>query len=201
MKAKEEKREIQITHGEFAEAWSLCQWCDSLFPESELQEERDLGNLCEQCISAISSRGEEVWLLRGGHWTYLRICRSGIKEFYESRQRTRRLSSHSLPLVAPIRLSMPPAGFRGDCIIATRAVSGQLTAFFISESVELCPLYFSADFRIIFTICTCIGFFPCCWEKLHFSSNLDLQFFHIANVVKIKFYSFFFSFFPAASFV
>ena len=43
LKAKEEKREIQITHGEFAEAWSLCQWCDSLFPESELQEERDLG--------------------------------------------------------------------------------------------------------------------------------------------------------------
>ena len=41
LKAKEEKREIQITHGEFAEAWSLCQWCDSLFPESELQEERD----------------------------------------------------------------------------------------------------------------------------------------------------------------
>ena len=32
LKAKEEKREIQITHGEFAEAWSLCQWCDSLFP-------------------------------------------------------------------------------------------------------------------------------------------------------------------------
>ena len=95
---------------------------------------------------------------------------------------------------------MPPAGFRGDCIIATRAVSGQTTAFYISESGELCPLYFSADFRIIFTICTCIGFFPCCWEKLHFSSNLDLQFFHIANVVKIKFYSFFFSFFPGSIF-
>ena len=62
LKAKEEKREIQITHGEFAEAWSLCQWCDSLFPESELQEERDLGYLCGHCISAISSRGEEVWL-------------------------------------------------------------------------------------------------------------------------------------------
>ena len=50
LKAKEEKREIQITHGEFAEAWSLCQWCDSLFPESELQEERDLGYLCGHCI-------------------------------------------------------------------------------------------------------------------------------------------------------
>ena len=77
--------------------------------------------------------------------------------------------SHSLPLVTSIRLSMPPAGFGADCIIATRAVSGQPTAFFISESGELCHLYFSADFRIIFAICTCIEFFPCCRKKLHFS--------------------------------
>lgn len=62
LKAKEEKREIQITRGEFAEAWNLCQWCDSLFLESELQGERDLGCLCGQCISAISFRGEELWL-------------------------------------------------------------------------------------------------------------------------------------------
>ena len=34
LKAKEEKREIQITHGEFAEAWSLCQWANSAFPPS-----------------------------------------------------------------------------------------------------------------------------------------------------------------------
>ena len=122
-------------------------------------------------------RGSCKQILRGGHWTYLRICRSGIKEFCKSRQRTRRLSSHSLPPVAPIRFSIPPAGFRADSIIATRAVSGQTTAFFISKSVELCPLYFSADFRIIFTICTCIGFFSCCWKKLHFSCNLDLLFF------------------------
>ena len=62
LKAKEENRKIEITHGEFAEAWSLCQWCNSLFPESELQQERDLGTLCGQCVSAISSRGEELWL-------------------------------------------------------------------------------------------------------------------------------------------
>ena len=120
-------------------------------------------------------RGSCKQILRGGHWTYLRICRSGIKEFCKSRRLTGRLFSHSLPLVAPIRLSMPPAGFRGDCIIATRAVSGQLTAFFISESGELCPLYFSADFRIIFTICTCIGFFPCCRKKLHSFAKTDLH--------------------------
>ena len=91
----------------------------------------------------------------GHHWTYLRICRGGIKEFCESRPRTGRLFSHSLPLVTPIRLSMPPAGFGADCIIATRAVSGQPTAFFISESGELCPYIFSADFRIVTSIFTC----------------------------------------------
>ena len=62
LKAKEENRKIEIKHGEFAEAWSLCLWCNSLSPKSELQEERDLGFLCGHCISAISSRGEEVWL-------------------------------------------------------------------------------------------------------------------------------------------
>ena len=58
-------------------------------------------------------RGSCKQILRGGHWTYLRICRSGIKEFCESRRLTGRLFSHSLPLVAPIRLSMPPAGVQG----------------------------------------------------------------------------------------
>ena len=87
-------------------------------------------------------RGSCKQILRGGHWTYLRICRGGIKEFSESRPRTGRLFSHSLPLVAPIRLSIPPAGFGADCIIATRAVSGQPTAFFIFESGELCPYIF-----------------------------------------------------------
>ena len=129
-------------------------------------------------------RGSCKQILRGGHWTYLRICRSGIKEFYESRPPTGRLFSHSLPLVAPIRLSMPPAGFGADCIIATRAVSGQLTAFFISESVELCPLYFSADFRIIFTIRTCIGFFPCCGKKSSLSPAASLIFIANANASK-----------------
>ena len=111
-------------------------------------------------------RGSCKQILRGGHWTYLRICRGGIKEFYESRPRTRRLSSHSLPLVAPVRLSMPPAGFGVDRIIATRAVSGQTTAFFISESGELCPYIFSAVFRIVSTIFTCIPHFPCCGKKI-----------------------------------
>ena len=60
--AQKEKREIEITANQNCEAWKLCQWCEQLFPESELQEERDLGYLCGHCISAISSRGEEVWL-------------------------------------------------------------------------------------------------------------------------------------------
>ena len=129
-------------------------------------------------------RGSCKQILRGGHWTYLRICRSGIKEFCKSRQRTRRLSSHSLPPVAPIRFSIPPAGFRADSIIATRAVSGPTTAFFISESVELCPYIFSADFRIIFTICTCIGFFPCCRGKKPLSPAAFIVFYANANASK-----------------
>ena len=129
-------------------------------------------------------RGSCKQILRGGHWTYLRICRGGIKEFCESRPRTGRLFSHSLPLVAPIRLSMPPAGFGADCIIATRAVSGQTTAFFISESGELCPYIFSAVFRIVSTIFTCIPHFPCCRGKTPLSPAASLVF--IANVSPSK---------------
>ena len=120
-------------------------------------------------------RGSCKQILRGGHWTYLRICRSGIKEFCESRRLTGRLFSHSLPLVAPIRLSMPPAGFGADCIIATRAVSGQPTAFFIFESGELCPYIFPQI----------SGLF------LRFALALDS--FHAARKI--------YSFFPAASIV
>ena len=44
------------------EEWHKCEWCGENFPESELQEEIDLGYLCEHCILAISSRGEELYL-------------------------------------------------------------------------------------------------------------------------------------------
>ena len=80
--------------------------------------------------------GETIW--NGAN----NSCEVEKRQFCENRPRTRRLSSHSLPLVAPIRLSIPPAGFGADCIIATRAVSGQPTAFFIFESGELCPYIF-----------------------------------------------------------
>ena len=129
-------------------------------------------------------RGSCKQILRGGHWTYLRICRGGIKEFSESRPRTGRLFSHSLPLVAPVRLSMPPAGFGADRIIATRAVSGQTTAFFISESGELCPYIFSADFRIVISIFTCIPHFPCCGKKSSLSPAASLIFIANANASK-----------------
>lgn len=39
-----------------------CEWCGEEFDKSELQEEVDLGFLCRQCISAITSRGEEIAL-------------------------------------------------------------------------------------------------------------------------------------------
>lgn len=39
-----------------------CEWCGERFDKSELQEEVDLGQLCRQCVLAISSRGEELFL-------------------------------------------------------------------------------------------------------------------------------------------
>ena len=44
------------------EIWHKCEWCGEIFPESDLREEKDLGYLCEHCILAISSRGEDLYL-------------------------------------------------------------------------------------------------------------------------------------------
>ena len=79
-------------------------------------------------------RGSCKQILRGGHWTYLRICRGGIKEFSESRPRTGRLFSHSLPLVAPIRLSLPPAGFGATHKIERRPQTLRHAAYFFMTS-------------------------------------------------------------------
>ena len=45
-----------------SEDWHMCEWCEEVYPESELQEEIDLGWLCPTCILAIRSRGEELYL-------------------------------------------------------------------------------------------------------------------------------------------
>ena len=42
------------------EKCSKCQWCNELYPTSELHEETDLGLLCDNCIMAIESRGETL---------------------------------------------------------------------------------------------------------------------------------------------
>ena len=47
---------------EDSEEWHKCAWCGDNFPESDLREEKDLGYLCEHCILAISSRGEDLYL-------------------------------------------------------------------------------------------------------------------------------------------
>ena len=60
--AKKKNREVEITANQNWETWKLCQWCEELFPESELREEVDLGNLCNHCIDAITSRGEKIAL-------------------------------------------------------------------------------------------------------------------------------------------
>ena len=40
-----------------------CQWCNDLFPESKLHLEADLGFLCDRCIMALRSRGENLTLM------------------------------------------------------------------------------------------------------------------------------------------
>ena len=56
------KIEIKEKEPEFEEEYHECQWCKESFPESELREEVDLGYLCFQCIKAIQSRGETLYL-------------------------------------------------------------------------------------------------------------------------------------------
>lgn len=62
LEARNENREIEIMSGEYDEDWQICQWCNELFPESELNEEIDLGKLCSHCILGITSRGEKVYI-------------------------------------------------------------------------------------------------------------------------------------------
>lgn len=61
LEAKEEGREIEILDKSYNE-FALCGWCDSLEEKRGMREERDLGFLCEHCILALQSRGEEMWL-------------------------------------------------------------------------------------------------------------------------------------------
>ena len=61
LEAQIEDRDIEV-HDEDGEACHLCKWCSELYPESELREETDLGHLCDQCVSAIRSRGESLTL-------------------------------------------------------------------------------------------------------------------------------------------
>ena len=39
---------------------AICTWCGEIFDKSELKEELNLGYLCDGCIRAIESRGEEL---------------------------------------------------------------------------------------------------------------------------------------------
>ena len=72
--------------------------------------------------------------------------------------------AHTCP-VSGFQFFLRAGRFNPHDIIATRAVSGQTTAFFIFESGELCPYIFSAVFRIVSTIFTCIPHFPCCGKN------------------------------------
>jgi len=41
---------------------AICSWCGEIYDKSDLKEEHDLGLLCDGCIRAIESRGEELYL-------------------------------------------------------------------------------------------------------------------------------------------
>jgi hypothetical protein len=39
---------------------AICSWCGEIFDKTDLQEELNLGLLCDGCIRAIESRGETL---------------------------------------------------------------------------------------------------------------------------------------------
>ena len=39
---------------------AVCAWCGEIYEKSDLQEELNLGLLCDSCIRAIESRGEDL---------------------------------------------------------------------------------------------------------------------------------------------
>lgn len=61
LQAKEEDREIEILDQNYNE-YAICGWCNSFEEKRGMREERDLGLICEHCILALHSRGEEMWL-------------------------------------------------------------------------------------------------------------------------------------------
>ena len=45
---------------EFKEETVICKWCGEEIPLSEAIKEADMGYLCDTCVRAISSRGEDL---------------------------------------------------------------------------------------------------------------------------------------------
>lgn len=43
------------------EIYVECSWCGNDYEEEELKE-TNLGFLCDDCIRAIASRGEDIWV-------------------------------------------------------------------------------------------------------------------------------------------
>lgn len=38
------------------ETYERCEWCNEIYPKSELKKEKDLGYLCNRCIKGLESR-------------------------------------------------------------------------------------------------------------------------------------------------
>ena len=63
LRAKAAEQKITVKFSGHFESCGLCQWCNELFPESELHREADLGLLCGHCVMALQSRGESMSII------------------------------------------------------------------------------------------------------------------------------------------
>ena len=57
-KANDNGRDIEIYNEADKEDVHFCSWCEDLFPASDCKKEKDMGWLCEDCLSELISRGE-----------------------------------------------------------------------------------------------------------------------------------------------
>lgn len=56
----EVKKELEKINNN-ADNEAICSWCGEIYDKTDLQEELNLGLLCDTCIRAIESRGETLY--------------------------------------------------------------------------------------------------------------------------------------------
>lgn len=65
--------------------WSHCEFCDELYPDSELRQEQNLGRLCRRCADALWSRGEKLTFIdKTYHESFINTVRSIAESYLEA---------------------------------------------------------------------------------------------------------------------